>query len=199
MIYSVAPTEKAMNVLKEFLCAQVEFYTMKIDDEKLRNKLKEISSAFDEAVRGIVEVEERNYYLLLLFFLCRKLKSSLEKEHDSQKLIKSIYNYFERDLMDVRSDDIVSSKSSGSQCYSPPVVVYSNEYNHHGKKYKRSNFPKHISRILKDWLIENADSPYPTESEKQTLSDATGLDHTQINNWFINARRRILPILRNKK
>ena len=34
--------------------------------------------------------------------------------------------------------------------------------------------------------------PYPTEDEKRDLATRTRLSMVQVNNWFINARRRIL-------
>ncbi|VDK44077.1 unnamed protein product [Anisakis simplex] len=47
---------------------------------------------------------------------------------------------------------------------------------------------------LKSWLFLNASHPYPSEHQKAMLSKETGLQVVQINNWFINARRRILPL-----
>lgn len=52
--------------------------------------------------------------------------------------------------------------------------------------------PKHITNMLKTWLLEHADHPYPTEDEKIAFCECTGLDICQISNWFVNARRRIL-------
>ena len=66
-------------------------------------------------------------------------------------------------------------------------------------KTKRSNYSKTVSGILRNWLEHNTNNPYPTEVEKAALCASTGLDPTQINNWFINARRRILPSLVKKE
>lgn len=41
-------------------------------------------------------------------------------------------------------------------------------------------------------LFEHTENPYPTEDEKQILMQQTNLNLKQVNNWFINARRRIL-------
>jgi DNA-directed RNA polymerase delta subunit len=45
---------------------------------------------------------------------------------------------------------------------------------------------------MKDWLYTHVDNPYPSQADKDAMVDATGLTIKQINNWFINARRRYL-------
>lgn len=191
--------QKVMTILKEFVNLQTSFYAMRTDDESLRTTFKSVMTSFNDAVMEINQRDLRNYYTLLMFFLCRKLKSSLENEINNMHIISTIYECFKKELYDASMDCSFSSKSSISPIYKPTSTLYTRDFNNQIKKSKRSNFPKHISRILKNWLIENVDNPYPTESEKQKLAENTGLDHTQINNWFINARRRIYPMLKNKK
>ena len=43
---------------------------------------------------------------------------------------------------------------------------------------------------LKAWWRERLEWPYPTDEDKKALGEETGLDATQINNWFINQRKR---------
>eukprot|EP00183_Erythrolobus_madagascarensis_P005650 CAMPEP_0185846772 /NCGR_PEP_ID=MMETSP1354-20130828/2299_1 /TAXON_ID=708628 /ORGANISM="Erythrolobus madagascarensis, Strain CCMP3276" /LENGTH=466 /DNA_ID=CAMNT_0028546977 /DNA_START=295 /DNA_END=1695 /DNA_ORIENTATION=- len=59
-----------------------------------------------------------------------------------------------------------------------------------GKRRKNSLSAK-ASFVLRSWLFEHVLMPYPDEEEKRELMRQTGLDHTQICNWFINARVRL--------
>lgn len=55
----------------------------------------------------------------------------------------------------------------------------------------RTKAPREATSILKSWLNEHKDNPYPTKSEKMTLSIVTHMTLTQVSTWFANARRRI--------
>lgn len=57
---------------------------------------------------------------------------------------------------------------------------------------KRGIFPKQATNIMRAWLFQNLTHPYPSEEQKKTLAGQTGLTILQVNNWFINARRRIV-------
>jgi len=57
---------------------------------------------------------------------------------------------------------------------------------------KRGKLPKETTDYLKAWLHRHSDHPYPSEEEKKQLCLATGLSMSQVSNWMINARRRIL-------
>ncbi|KAH7673641.1 Transcription factor MEIS1 and related HOX domain proteins protein [Dioscorea alata] len=58
------------------------------------------------------------------------------------------------------------------------------------KKKKKGKLPKEARQKLLNWWELHYKWPYPSESEKVALADSTGLDQKQINNWFINQRKR---------
>ncbi|XP_029386287.1 homeobox protein PKNOX1.1 isoform X2 [Echeneis naucrates] len=73
-----------------------------------------------------------------------------------------------------------------------------NLFNHDDSstKNKRGVLPKHATNVMRSWLFQHIGHPYPTEDEKKQIATQTNLTLLQVNNWFINARRRILqPML----
>lgn len=65
---------------------------------------------------------------------------------------------------------------------------------------KLPNFSKSVSKVLKRWLYDHIENPYPSQLDKDKLCEKTGLNPKQIQNWFINARKRIWhPIMEDQK
>ena len=149
-------------------------------------------------------------------------------DEEDQQLIETIAKYFKNlhtsilakgEFLIKRADIFFSLQSKLSAITSDPIscdilelerppstkqIYYSGKYlstssNASMKFSKRSNYPKNVTFILKNWLENNINHPYPDEEQKIKLSKQTGLCLTQINNWFINARRRILPDLTEKR
>ncbi|WCJ38484.1 Homeobox protein knotted-1-like 1 [Euphorbia peplus] len=58
------------------------------------------------------------------------------------------------------------------------------------KKKKKGKLPKEARQTLLQWWNVHYKWPYPTEADKISLAESTGLDQKQINNWFINQRKR---------
>ncbi|KVI05662.1 hypothetical protein Ccrd_016007, partial [Cynara cardunculus var. scolymus] len=58
------------------------------------------------------------------------------------------------------------------------------------KKKKKGKLPKEARQTLLEWWNSHYKWPYPTEGDKISLAETTGLDPKQINNWFINQRKR---------
>ncbi|CAN0914410.1 Homeobox protein SBH1 [Linum grandiflorum] len=58
------------------------------------------------------------------------------------------------------------------------------------KKKRKGKLPKESRQVLLEWWNRHYKWPYPSETQKVALAEATGLDQKQINNWFINQRKR---------
>jgi hypothetical protein len=67
------------------------------------------------------------------------------------------------------------------------------DYQQRQIEVKRSRLPAHAVTVLKDWFYKHSHSPYPTEEEKERFTKELSLTILQVNNWFTNARRRLLP------
>ncbi|CAD7704519.1 unnamed protein product [Ostreobium quekettii] len=58
------------------------------------------------------------------------------------------------------------------------------------RKKKKGKLPTVATDRLRAWWTEHMSWPYPSEDDKAELAKDSGLNTTQINNWFINQRKR---------
>nr|ASU87385.1 transcription factor class II KNOX2-2 [Huperzia selago] len=58
------------------------------------------------------------------------------------------------------------------------------------RKRRAGKLPGDTTSVLKAWWHAHSKWPYPSEDEKARLVQETGLELKQINNWFINQRKR---------
>ncbi|KAL2547374.1 Homeobox protein knotted-1-like 7 [Forsythia ovata] len=58
------------------------------------------------------------------------------------------------------------------------------------RKRRAGKLPGDTTTVLKNWWQQHSKWPYPTEDDKAKLVEQTGLQLKQINNWFINQRKR---------
>jgi len=58
---------------------------------------------------------------------------------------------------------------------------------------RRSILPKKITDMLKTWAVDHWHNCYPSDADKKFWMETCGLTRKQIDDWFVNARRRLLP------
>ncbi|CAD6207947.1 GSCOCG00003205001-RA-CDS [Cotesia congregata] len=94
------------------------------------------------------------------------------------------------------SPSSIPSEDEDEGCGSTPSNHTSGSGSNRKGRQKRGVLPKQATSIMRAWLFQHLVHPYPTEDEKRQIASQTNLTLLQVNNWFINARRRILqPML----
>ncbi|CAG8039213.1 unnamed protein product [Penicillium salamii] len=102
----------------------------------------------------------------------------------------------EKTIQEIENEGIHADKTEEKGKESKPGIM-SDPIDPETKR-QRGNLPTYVTDVLRAWFYEHLDHPYPSEEEKQMFMRQTGLSISQISNWFINARRRQLPALRNQ-
>ncbi|KAK1310873.1 Homeobox protein SBH1 [Acorus calamus] len=146
--------------------------------EMLSKYEQELSKPFKEAMLFLSRVESQFKSLTLS---SSSLESSAAERNGSSDDVNMTENY-----VDPQAEDR-ELKGQLLRRYSGYLGSLKQEFL---KKRKKGKLPKEARQTLLDWWNRHYKWPYPSESQKLALADATGLDQKQINNWFINQRKR---------
>ncbi|KAL0916767.1 hypothetical protein M5K25_014303 [Dendrobium thyrsiflorum] len=103
-------------------------------------------------------------------------------EHDSMGF--GLPTESERTLMERVREEL---KHELKQGYKEKIVDIREEIL---RKRRAGKLPGETTSLLKAWWKSHSKWPYPTEEDKALLVQETGLQLKQINNWFINQRKR---------
>ncbi|KAH1083749.1 hypothetical protein J1N35_023510 [Gossypium stocksii] len=154
--------------------------------EVLHRYKEELSKPFDEATTFLTNIESQLSDLckgaLTMDYRSDEGAESSDEELSGGELVEACES--QEWHCGVRSQDI---KGMLMRKYSGYLSSLRKEFL---KKRKNGKLPKDARLTLLDWWNNHYRWPYPTEEEKLKLSEMTGLDQKQINNWFINQRKR---------
>ncbi|XP_043692549.1 homeobox protein knotted-1-like LET6 [Telopea speciosissima] len=149
--------------------------------EMLTKYEQELTKPFKEAMMFLSRIE------------CQFKSLTVSSSTDSACVVGSDRNGSSKDEVDAHENFIdpqAEDKELKGQLlrkYSGYLGSLKQEFS---KKRKKGKLPKEARQQLLDWWSRNYRWPYPSESQKLALSESTGLDQKQINNWFINQRKR---------
>ncbi|KAK3034055.1 hypothetical protein RJ639_034280, partial [Escallonia herrerae] len=163
--------------------------------EVLHRYKEELSKPFDEATTFLSDIEAQLSSLCRDTLTMAKATSLSSGTYHSDEAPATS----EEDLSCVELETVEGQESS-SACPADQELKemllrkYSGYLSSLKKEFlktrKKGKLPKDARLALLDWWNTHYRWPYPTEEEKMKLSEVTGLDQKQINNWFINQRKR---------
>ncbi|KAK2644567.1 hypothetical protein Ddye_019762 [Dipteronia dyeriana] len=141
---------------------------------------QELSKPFKEAMIFLQRVESQ-FKALTVSSTNSALSEAIDRNGSSEEDVD-----MNTDFIDPQAED-QELKGQLLRRYSGCLGSLKQEFM---KKRKKGKLPKEARQQLLDWWSKHYKWPYPSESQKLALADSTGLDSKQINNWFINQRKR---------
>uniref|UniRef100_A0A5B7AQQ0 Putative homeobox protein knotted-1-like 6 n=1 Tax=Davidia involucrata TaxID=16924 RepID=A0A5B7AQQ0_DAVIN len=143
----------------------------------------DLAKPFDEATTFLNNIETQ------LGNLCNGASTSTQASDEAVGSSEDDFSGGEIEVQgcDRTSEDGGELKDKLLRKYSGYIGSLKHEFS---KTKKKGKLPKEATQILLEWWTIHYKWPYPTEADKVALAESTGLDQKQINNWFINQRKR---------
>jgi len=152
---------------------------------KAKEYFKNYANEVFRNIKDTVEKEQlhhilpQSYVNSLINNLKKNLESNLQKI--SEEIIEGI----------LRQDNSSSSQRQDNSSDSPYSSVQDGSKKIQKVKKGKTKIPKKALTILKNWLTEHFQDPYPSHTEKLALAKEAGINFKQVQNWFTNARGRV--------
>jgi hypothetical protein len=170
---------------------ELEDYLSMIVEDQSSNQNKEIQ--MDDKL-ALAKAKAKEYFKNSAYEVIRSLKTKFEENglHHlvSQGYLQMLIEKTKSDMMFAFKKvhtNILQSFSPISDTNKTPAEQKLAKKNKKGK----TKIPKKALLILKNWLTEHFNDPYPSYKEKAKLANEAGITLKQVQNWFTNARGRI--------
>ncbi|WEL38829.1 homeodomain-containing protein [Encephalitozoon hellem] len=187
-----------MKHIDEILVAKEKYFQGTIDDYDLKKTILKICRYYEKYQDSNLFTDTLCHKLILILVI-EKFKSLLIFEKNLIVVFDSECEKFKGKMSNIiyimRENE--SQYKRKCKCLVKDDPLMFNSFTN-SLSVKRTNFPREITKILRKWLREHLTNPYPSKIEKKVLSIETGLNISQINNWFANARKRILPFMKKE-
>ncbi|GMH40823.1 hypothetical protein BSKO_08727 [Bryopsis sp. KO-2023] len=139
-----------------------------------------------------LESAVRNCAALVKLFNTELMQTAAEADNACAMFDQQIHSILNQSRemegpVSLSSSDEKQLRTTLKRKYAPQILTLRDEFR---KKKKKGKLPNEATEHLREWWSNNLSWPYPSEDEKKVLAEATRLNATQINNWFINQRKR---------
>jgi hypothetical protein len=153
----------------------------------------------EEEKISMAKAKAKEYFKNYANEVFRNLKETVEKEQLHHILPQSYVNGFINDLkrnletnLQMMSEEIIDGivRQDNSSLSEDSSIQDGSKKIQKSKKGK-TKIPKKALIILKNWLTDHFQDPYPSHIEKLALAKEAGISFKQVQNWFTNARGRV--------
>jgi homeobox protein TGIF1 len=182
-----------LSMIRGMLETENRYLTSDIDRNILTETLRSLRTEYEKTFISH-KFPDSSHYKSMILLVLERLKQTILFEDKLVHMVEDLYESFNKRFEELMNEPIsLDQPESCSDTSEIPEIPTQPK-----KSVRRANYPHKVTQILKKWLEDNVNHPYPSEAQKIYFCEKTGLDISQINNWFINARRRILPLLKYK-